>query len=346
MNIHDGILETIGSTPLVKLKKVIGSNSAAVAVKLEYFNPGGSIKDRAAVAMIDAAENNGLLRPGGTIVEASSGNTGYAIAMLAAARDYRVVIVCTDTVSHEKIETLKAFGAKVVRVPFDAPLNSPEHYLNTAERIAKESDNAIFANQSFNPANPKAHYLTTGPEIWAQTEGKVTAFVSSAGTGGTISGAGKYLKERNSDIEIVLADPVGSIYKTYFETGKIDEPSPYLVEAAGQNEPFIPDAFDAGVVDRVVSVNDEESFLMARRLAREEGIFCGISSGMIVSVAVRMAQEKANDDLIVAIVPDAGDKYLSRLYSDDWLRQNLPRLENRLTSGDANSSSIEPAEKS
>lgn len=324
MTINESIVGTIGRTPLVQLNRVTGDCKATVAVKLEYFNPGGSLKDRAVRSMIDNAEKEGLLKPGGTLVEATSGNTGYAVAMLAAASGYKAIIVCSDKVAPEKIETLKAYGAEIIRVPGDATRDDPEHYFHTATRIAEATDNCIFTSQSYNPGNPQGHYQTTGPEIWEQSGGKVTAFVTSAGTGGTISGTGRYLKEQNDNIEVVLADPIGSVYSGFLETGEIEPSTPYLIEAAGQDELYIPPTFNADIVDRAIEVSDLEACVMARRLAREEGIFCGMSSGLIVHAAVQLAKEKSAGDLVVAIVCDTGDKYLSRLYSDKWLRTNFP----------------------
>jgi cystathionine beta-synthase len=317
------ISETIGSTPLVRLNKVTAGTRATVLAKLEYFNPAGGVKDRAALAMIQEAERDGSLRPGGTIVEASSGNTGFALAMIAAERGYSVIIVCPDKVPEEKIAVFEAFGARIITVPADAPFESPDHWLTAARRIAGETPNSIFADQFFNQANPEGHYRTTGPEIWEQTDGRITVFVAGAATGGTITGCGRYLKEQNPDIEVVMADPAGSIYKTFHETGQIVDPAPYLVEAVGQDAPFIPDALDPKLVDRVVTVTDDSAFRMARRLCREEGIFCGGSSGAIVSVAVEVARDMAEDEVVVAIVPDGGDRYLSRVYSDDWLSRNV-----------------------
>ncbi len=332
MAFQERISETIGSTPLVRLNKVAEDARATVLVKLEYLNPAGSVKDRAALAMVDEAERDGTLGPGGTIVEATSGNTGFALAMIAAERGYSVIVVCPDNVPGEKTAILEAFGARVVTVPSDAPVDSPDHWLSAARRIAVETSNAIFADQFFNPANPEGHYRTTGPEIWRQTDGRVSVFVAGAATGGTITGCARYLKERNPGIEVVMADPAGSIYKTYHETGRIVDPVPYLVEAMGQDAPFIPDALDLEIVDRVVGVSDEDSFRMARRLCREEGIFCGGSSGAIVSVALRVGREMSEDDVVVAIVPDGGDRYLSRVYSDDWISRNV-KPSSRLAGG-------------
>lgn len=324
MDIQQNIMATIGTTPLVKLNRVVGNTQATVAVKLEFFNPSGSVKDRAVLSMIENAEREGTLKPGGTIVEATSGNTGYATAMLAAAKGYSAIIVCSDTVVQEKIDTLKAFGAKVVRSESGTTREDAGHYSNIAAKLAEEQENTIFISQSYNPANPDAHYRTTGPEIWHQTDGKVTSFIASAGTGGTISGTGKYLKEQNSEVEIVLADPIGSVYHSFITTGEISPSAPYLVEAAGQDELYIPPSFNPEVVDRVLQVSDEEACIMAQRLAREEGIFCGMSSGLIIHAAVQLAQEKGPDDLIVAIICDAADRYLSRLYSNEWLSQHFP----------------------
>jgi cystathionine beta-synthase len=317
------ISETIGRTPLVRLNRVVGDSGATVLAKLEYFNPAGGIKARAALTMIEKAERAGRLSPGGTIVEASSGNTGFALAMLGAERGYSVVIVCSDKLPAEKTGVLEAFGARIVTAPADAPLDSPDHWLNMARRVAAETPGAIFVDQFFNHANPEAHYLSTGAEIWEQTEGRISAFVAGAATGGTITGCARYLKEQDPNIDVVMADPVGSIYKAYYETGQIIDPTPYLVEAVGQDAPFIPDALDLKLVDRVMHVTDEDAFRMARRLCREEGIFCGGSSGAIVSVAIEVALGMAEDDVVVAIVPDGGDGYLSRVYSDEWLSLNL-----------------------
>jgi cystathionine beta-synthase len=320
---YDNVIETIGWTPMIRLSRIARGTRTPVLVKAEFFNPGGSIKDRIGLPIVERAEKEGSLRPGGTIVEATSGNTGIGLAIAAALRGYRCIFTMPDKMSQEKVRLLKAFGAEVIITPTAVPPDHPDHYLMTAKRIAEETPNAIFANQFYNDANPDAHYATTGPEIWEQTEGKITHFVYAAGTGGTLTGVGRYLKERNKKIQIIAGDPVGSILaETWRSRGKAKvEGVPYKVEGVGQDK--VPGTLDMAVVDDFVTVTDRESFAMARRLTREEGLFAGGSSGLIVHVAVQLAQ-RLNDSnaLIVTVLPDTGERYLSKLYSDEWMREN------------------------
>ncbi len=316
----DSILDTIGHTPLVRLQRVSRGCACPVLAKLEFFNPGGSVKDRIGLAMVEAAEKAGQLKPGGTIVECTSGNTGVGLAMVAAIRGYHAVFCMPDKVSSEKVNLLKAFGAEVQLSPTAVAPESPESYYSVAKRIARERKGAVLTDQYNNQANPEAHYRTTGPELWEQTGGQITHFVAGMGTGGTISGTARYLKERKPSVQVIGADPVGSILKAYHETGKITEAHPYKIEGVGED--FIPTATDFKLIDRVVACNDRNGLTMARRLAREEAIFVGGSSGMAVWVALEVAKTLTADDLVVVLVPDTGERYLTKVHSDAWMRDN------------------------
>lgn len=314
--IHDSIIETVGNTPLVRLSRIGAGLTPQLVAKVEALNPGGSIKDRAALAMIEAAEREGLLRPGGTIVEPTSGNTGTGLAMAARLKGYHVIAVMPDKMSKEKIDLLRAYGAEVVVCPTNVEPESPESYYSVSDRLAAEIPGAFKPNQYFNPNNPRAHYESTGPEIWEQTGGRITHLVAGVGTGGTISGIGRYLKEQNPDIEIIGADPVGSIYSAPSD----DEIKGYLVEGVGED--FWPETFDRDIVDRWVAVTDKDSFLTTRRLAMEEGILAGGSCGTAMWAALEAA--KTIDDpnaLVVVVLPDGGRSYLSKIFNDAWMTQ-------------------------
>lgn len=315
----ESIPDAVGNTPLVRLRKIAEKSAAPILVKLEFLNPTGSVKDRMAVYILKKAIRDSQLKPGGTIIEATSGNTGAAVAMFAAAHGYRAVLTIPDKMSEEKIDTLKAFGAEVHICPTAVPPNSENSYYETAMRIARETDNSFFMGQYHNLNNIEAHYRTTGPEIWKQTRGKITVLIGGIGTGGTISGSARYLKEQNPDIKVIAVDVEGSVYYDYFKTKQMTEPHPYLVEGIGDD--MLCSATDFSVIDDVIQVNDKESFLTAREMARHEGILAGGSSGSAVYAALRYADRLTENDLAVVILPDSGLKYLSKTFSDRWMKE-------------------------
>jgi cystathionine beta-synthase len=317
---HESILELVGRTPLVRIRNLARHCPAPVLAKVEFFNPGGSVKDRIGMAMVEDAERSGRLRPGGTIVECTSGNTGLGLAMVAAVKGYRAVFCMPDKVSSEKVYLLKAFGAEVLLAPTAVAPDSPESYYSVANRVTAERPGACLMNQYHNAANPEAHYRSTGPELWEQTRGRITHFVAGMGTGGTISGTARYLKEKNPKIQVIGADPVGSILKHYKETGQVIEGHTYKIEGVGED--FIPTATDFSLIDRVVSCTDRDGLNATRRLAREEAIFVGGSSGMAAWVAVEVARELTPDQLVVVLLPDTGERYLTKVHSDEWMRDN------------------------
>jgi cystathionine beta-synthase len=331
MHYYDNILGLVGRTPLVKLNRLTRGIKATVLAKMENLNPGYSVKDRIGVEMIEAAEREGILKPGGTIVEATSGNTGIGLALAAAVKGYKCIFVMTDKSSVEKSRYLKALGADVVITPVSAKPGTPDHYVSTAKRIASETPNSFYPDQYSHPANPSAHYRTTGPEVWDQTEGKVTHFVSGIGTGGTISGTGRYLKEKNPNIQIIGADPYGSIFKTFKETGKLIEATPYLVEGIGQE--VVPPNVHIKYVDDVINITDRESFEMSRQMGRLEGLFCGGSTGTNVAAALRVARDAPDDAVIVFIVCDTGEHYLTKHHSDEWMKEKQLLEPQRITAG-------------
>ena len=321
MNYAHSILETIGNTPLVKLNKITEEVDALVLAKVESFNPGNSVKDRMAVKMIEDAEKDGRLKSGGTIVEGTSGNTGMGLALAAIVKGYKLICVSTDKQSKEKFDVLRAVGAKVVVCPTDVAPDDPRSYYSTSKRIAEETPNSWYVNQYDNPSNTQAHYETTGPEIWEQTEGKITHFVVGVGTGGTISGVGKFLKEKNPNIKIWGIDTYGSVFKKYHETGIFDENEIYPYVTEGIGEDILPKNVDFDIIDGFTKVTDKDGALYTQRLAKEEGMFLGNSAGSAIKGVLQLKKHFTKDDVIVVLFHDHGSRYVGKMFNDDWMRE-------------------------
>jgi len=317
---YDNILEVIGDTPMVRLSRIGRGYRPILLAKLEYLNPGGSVKDRIGVAMLEAAEREGRIKPGGTIIEGTSGNTGMGLALAAAIKGYKCIFTMPDKMSQEKIDALRALGAEVVVTPTQVEHNDPRSYHSVALRLSREIPNSVFPNQYENPANTIAHYETTGPEIWEQTEGRVTHVVIGVGTGGTITGVARFLKEKNPAIRIIGVDPLGSIFTELFKTGRKPQVQPYKTEGIGQDE--LPGNVDFSVIDEMYSVSDKDAFLKTRMLARTEGIFAGGSSGAVLHAALKAAEDLTEKHVVVMIIPDSGARYLSKIYNDNWMKEN------------------------
>ena len=315
----NNILEAVGHTPLVRLNRINQGLKPQIYVKAEFTNPGGSVKDRIGISMIDEAEKKGLLKPGGTIIEGTSGNTGMGLALVAAVRGYKCVFTTTDKQSKEKVDLLKALGAEVIVCPTAVEPEDPRSYYSVAKKLAREIPNSYYPNQYDNQMNPEAHYRTTGPEIWEDSEGKVTHFVCGVGTGGTISGAGKFLKEKNPNVKIVGVDPYGSLYYDFVKTGQTSKAKTYVVEGIGED--FFPTTMNLKILDDILQVNDEECFVVARRLAKMEGLFTGGSGGGCISATLRLAKNLGPHDFVVALLPDTGTRYLSKVYNDLWMHE-------------------------
>jgi len=323
---HDSVLGTIGDTPLVRINNVADDVPCTVLGKVEFFNPGGSVKDRIGISMIEDAEEKGLIEPGGTIIEGTSGNTGAGLAITAIAKGYRCIFTTTDKQSREKVDVLRGLGAEVLVCPTNVEPDDPRSYYSVARRLADEIPNSVYLNQYDNPSNPKIHYETTGPEVWSQTEGRITHYVAGAGTGGTISGTGRFLKEQNEDVTVVGVDPAGSVFYKYFHEGVFDEDEIYPYFTEGVGEDILPENMDFDVVDDFVQVEDKAAMQMTRRLAREEGLFIGQSCGMAMAGALQWMDEHreslSEEDVVVVLLPDSGFRYLSKTYNDEWMRNH------------------------